>query len=115
MYTLDLKSKDRPIRVFMLISMILEVAPRENSAHRNDCYSLEGGNCVLMVCNVFSYWVEQRLKALSKQQIAQKAIISSTTPPPPQPGQESSLWYVYKDCVQSRFKGLKLGGFNHLF
>lgn len=65
MYTLDLKSKDRLIRVFMLISMILEVAPRENSAHRNDCYSLEGGNCVLMVCNVFSYWVEQRLRPLA--------------------------------------------------
>lgn len=44
----------------MLISVTLEeVAPKENSTHRNDSYTLKGGNSVLMVCNIFSYWIEQ--------------------------------------------------------
>lgn len=110
-YVLDLKNKGRFIEFYVNISDTGRLPQKKIVPIGMTATQLKGGNCVLDGLQCIQ--LLGRSATQSPQQC--KGVLDHPPPPPlPQPGQDSSLWYVHKESVQSRFKGLKLGGFNHL-
>lgn len=64
-YILDLKKQRQTWNFYGNISDIGRLPPQKNSAYKNDSYTIKERTAYLVVYNVFNYWVDHQLKALS--------------------------------------------------